>query len=241
MAQDLYWPKMDPSLYQVGIIFNLNMFSEHVHFPQCPFDQGHERLDPYGQGLMDPTRFHQQFAEDLRHQVNFVTFKNAILILIAIVILMTLMQGPYGMGGGSWGDPSKASSAFSPINSGVGLPTSTGLYFFTISLTVNLLLILSISTGFNMGGAGRGYPFYDPISFQRQSQVGQSVQNFNTFGAKKIGFNSTGVTATCRFSHFPRTCKAEIEKSQLISRLSACFKTPSLSRLGLSRRLPAPT
>ena len=186
MAQDLYWPKMDPSLYQVGIIFNLNMFSEHVHFPQCPFDQGHERLDPYGQGLMDPTRFHQQFAEDLRHQVNFVTFKNAILILIAIVILMTLMQGPYGMGGGSWGDPSKASSAFSPINSGVGLPTSTGLYFFTISLTVNLLLILSISTGFNMGGAGRGYPFYDPISFQRQSQVGQSVQNFNTFGAKKI-------------------------------------------------------
>ena len=187
---------------------------------------------------MDPTRFHQQFAEDLRHQVNFVTF---IIILIAIVILMTLMQGPYGMGGGSWGDPSKASSAFSPINSGVGLPTSTGLDFFTISLTVNLLLILSISTGFNMGGAGRGYPFYDPISFQRQSQVGQSVQIFNTFGAKKIGFNSTGVTATCRFSHFPRTCKAEIEKSQLISRLSACFKTPSLSRLGLSRRLPAPT
>ena len=121
MAQDLYWPKMDPSLYQVGIIIDL-----HVHFPQCPFDQGHERLDPYGQGLMDPTRFHQQFAEDLRHQVNFVTF---IIILIAIVILMTLMQGPYGMGGGSWGDPSKASSAFSPINSGVGLPTSTGLYF----------------------------------------------------------------------------------------------------------------
>ena len=38
-----------------------------------------------------------------------------------------LLQGPYGMGGGSWGDPSKASSAFSPINSGVGLPTSTGL------------------------------------------------------------------------------------------------------------------
>merc|ERR1719320_427013 len=58
MAQDLYWPKMDPSLYQ-----------------------GHDRLDPYGQGLMDPTRFHQQFAEDLRH------------------------QGPYGMGGGGWGDP----------------------------------------------------------------------------------------------------------------------------------------
>ena len=101
-----------------------------VHFPQCPFDQGHERLDPYGQGLMDPTRFHQQFAEDLRHQVNFVTFKNVIIILIAIVILMTLTQGPYGMGGGSWGDPSKASSAFSPINSGVGLPTSTGLYFY---------------------------------------------------------------------------------------------------------------
>jgi hypothetical protein len=103
MAQDLYWPKMDPSLYQ-----------------------SHDRLDPYGQGLMDPTRFHQQFAEDLRH------------------------QGPYGMGGGTWGDPSKASSAFSPINSGVGLPTSTG---------------------FNMGGARSGYPFYDPISFQRQSQV----------------------------------------------------------------------
>ena len=102
MAQDLYWPKMDPSLYQ-----------------------GHERLDPYGQGLMDPTRFHQQFAEDLRH------------------------QGPYGMGGGGWGDPSKPTSAFSPINTGV-LPTSTG---------------------FNMGSGTRGYPFYDPISFQRQSQV----------------------------------------------------------------------
>ena len=104
MAQDLYWPKMDPSLYQ-----------------------GHDRLDPYGQGLMDPTRFHQQFAEDLRH------------------------QGPYGMGGGGWGDPSKASSAFSPINTGV-LPTSTG---------------------FNMGSGTRGYPFYDPISFQRQSQVNE--------------------------------------------------------------------
>ena len=101
LQQDLYWPKMDPSLYQ-----------------------GHDRLDPYGQGLMDPTRFHPQFAEDLRQQ-------------------------GYGMGGGGWGDPSKATSAFSPINGGV-LPTSTG---------------------FNMGGGGRGYPFYDPISFQRQSQV----------------------------------------------------------------------
>ena len=72
-------------------------------------------------------RFHQQFAEDLRH------------------------QGPYGaMGGGGWGDPCKASSAFSPLNTGV-LPTSTG---------------------FNMASTPRGYPFYDPISFQRQSQVG---------------------------------------------------------------------
>ena len=100
MSQDLHWPKMDPSLYQ-----------------------GYERLDPYGQGLMDPTRFHQQFAEDLRH------------------------QGPYGMGGGGWGDPCKATSAFSPLNTGV-LPTSTG---------------------FNMSGGTRGYPFYDPISFQRQA------------------------------------------------------------------------
>ena len=75
----------------------------------------------------DVARFHQQFAEDLRH------------------------QGPYGaMGGGGWGDPCKASSAFSPLNTGV-LPTSTG---------------------FNMGSTPRGYPFYDPISFQRQSQVG---------------------------------------------------------------------
>ena len=105
LQQDLYWPKMDPSLYQAG----------------------HDRLDPYGhQGLMDPTRFHPQFAEDLRQQ-------------------------GYGMGaaGGGWADPTKASSAFSPINGGV-LPTSTG---------------------FNMGGGGRAYPFYDPISFQRQSQV----------------------------------------------------------------------
>ena len=102
MGQDL-WPKMDPSLYQ-GYA---------------------DRLDPYGQGLMD-YRAHQQFAEDLRH------------------------QGPYAMGGGGWGDPCKASSAFSPLNTGV-LPTSTG---------------------FNMGSGARGYPFYDPISFQRQSQVG---------------------------------------------------------------------
>ena len=113
MSQDLHWPKMDPSLYQ-----------------------GYERLDPYGQGLMDPTRFHQQFAEDLRH------------------------QGPYGMGGGGWGDPCKATSAFSPLNTGV-LPTSTG---------------------FNMSGGTRGYPFYDPISFQRQaaSQVRQyrSTSNY---------------------------------------------------------------
>ena len=99
MPQDLYWPKMDPGLYQ-----------------------GHDRLDPYGQGLMDPSRhFHQQFAEDLRQQ----------------------------SWSGGWGDPTKASSAFSPIQTGV-LPTSTG---------------------FNMGGGTRGYPFYDPISFQRQSQV----------------------------------------------------------------------
>ena len=102
MGQEL-WPKMDPSLYQ-GYA---------------------DRLDPYGQGLMDH-RFHQQFAEDLRH------------------------QGAYGaMGGGGWGDPCKASSAFSPLNTGV-LPTSTG---------------------FNMGSGARGYPFYDPLTFQRQSQV----------------------------------------------------------------------
>ena len=104
MSQDLHWPKMDPSLYQ-----------------------GYDRLDPYGQSLMDPTRFHQQFAEDLRN------------------------QGPYAMGGGGWADPSKASSAFTPLNTGT----------------------LATSTGFNMGGGTRGYPFYDPISFQRQSQVGR--------------------------------------------------------------------
>jgi len=124
MAQDLYWPKMDPSLYQ-----------------------GHDRLDPYGQGLMDPTRFHQQFAEDLRH------------------------QGPYGMGGGGWGDPSKASSAFSPINTGV-LPTSTG---------------------FNMGSGARGYPFYDPISFQRQSQVG--------FESKTAGSNLISLSQIKNYAH----------------------------------------
>ena len=104
LQHDLYWPKMDPSLYQ-----------------------GHDRLDPYGQGLMDPTRFHPGFAEDLRQQ-------------------------GYAMGGGGgWGtDPSKAASAFSPINGAGVLPTSAG---------------------FNMSTGTRGYPFYDPISFQRQSQV----------------------------------------------------------------------
>ena len=110
LQQDLYWPKMDPSLYQ-----------------------GHERLDPYSQGLMDPSRFHPQFAEDLRQQAS------------------------YGMGGGGWADPTKASSAFSPINGGV-LPTSTG---------------------FNMAGGARGYPFYDPISFQRQSQVNTNIKIMN--------------------------------------------------------------
>ena len=109
LQHDLYWPKMDPSLYQ-----------------------GHDRLDPYGQGLMDPTRFHPGFAEDLRQ------------------------QGYAAMGsaaGTGWGtDPSKAAaaSAFSPINGAGVLPTSAG---------------------FNMGSSTRGYPFYDPISFQRQSQV----------------------------------------------------------------------
>ena len=124
MGQDL-WPKMDPSLYQ-GYA---------------------DRLDPYGQGLMD-YRAHQQFAEDLRH------------------------QGPYAMGGGGWGDPCKAaSSAFSPLNTGV-LPTSTG---------------------FNMSSGARGYPFYDPISFQRQSQVrlGQDVVNDDpTLSSFQVGFES---------------------------------------------------
>lgn len=118
MGQDL-WPKMDPSLYQ-GYA---------------------DRLDPYGQGLMDH-RFHQQFAEDLRH------------------------QGPYGMGGGGWGDPCKASSAFSPLNTGV-LPTSTG---------------------FNMGSSTRGYPFYDPISFQRQSQVA-GFESAKTAGSNLISLS----------------------------------------------------
>merc|ERR1719150_290674 len=124
MGQDL-WPKMDPSLYQ-GYA---------------------DRLDPYGQGLMDH-RFHQQFAEDLRH------------------------QGPYGaMGGGGWGDPCKASSAFSPLNTGV-LPTSTG---------------------FNMGSTPRGYPFYDPISFQRQSQVG--------FESKTAGSNLISLSQIKNYAH----------------------------------------
>jgi len=130
MGQDLYWPKMDPSLYQ-----------------------GHDRLDPYGQGLMDPTRFHQQFAEDLRHQA-----------------------GPYGMPGAGtgWADPSKASSAFSPINGGVlGGPVT--------------------STGFNMAGGARGYPFYDPISFQRQSQVG--------FESKTAGSNLISLSQIKNYAH----------------------------------------
>ena len=117
LQHELYWPKMDPSLYQ-----------------------GHDRLDPYGQGLMDPTRFHPGFAEDLRQQ-------------------------GYAMGGGGgWGtDPSKAASAFSPINGAGVLPTSAG---------------------FNMGTGTRGYPFYDPISFQRQSQV--RICFFRTSFLKKI-------------------------------------------------------
>ena len=119
MSQDLHWPKMDPSLYQ-----------------------GYERLDPYGQGLMDPTRFHQQFAEDLRH------------------------QGPYAMGGGGWGDPCKASSAFSPLNTGV-LPTSTG---------------------FNMSGSTRGYPFYDPISFQRQAASQVSLLGHTVIHWDRLGY-----------------------------------------------------
>ena len=81
---------------------------------------------------MDPTRFHQQFAEDLRHQA-----------------------GTYGMTGGGWPtDPSKASSAFSPINTGV------------LGGSVS-------SSGFNMGTGARGYPFHDPLSFPRQNQVGK--------------------------------------------------------------------
>jgi hypothetical protein len=101
---------------------------------------------------MDPSRFHPQFAEDLRQQ-------------------------GYGMGGGGWGDPSKASSAFSPINGGV-LPSSTG---------------------FNMAGGARGYPFYDPISFQRQSQVLRSkffgsnilklIWKFDLFLIFRLGLN----------------------------------------------------
>ena len=132
------------------------------------------------------------------------------------------------MGGGSWGDPSKASSAFSPINSGVGLPTSTGLSsFFSPKSTSSL--ILPVFAGFNMGGAGRGYPFYDPISFQRQSQVRfKSVQSFNPFKVEKIGFYSTGVTATCRRSQFPQStktlCRAEISK--LIPTCSKTFFLP---------------
>ena len=210
-----------------------------VHFPQCPFDQGHERLDPYGQGLMDPTRFHQQFAEDLRHQVNFVTFKIVIIILIAIVILMTLVQGPYGMGGGSWGDPSKASSAFSPINSGVGLPTSTGLYFLPFHSKSTSYLSFPSPQGSTWEALGGVIPSTTQSHSKDKARLANPFKISIHLELKR--FNSTGVTATCRFSHFPRTCKAEIEKSQLISRLSACFKTPSLSRLGLSRRLPAPT
>jgi len=126
LQHDLYWPKMDPSLYQ-----------------------GHDRLDPYGQGLMDPTRFHPGFAEDLRQQ-------------------------GYAMGGGGgWGtDPSKAASAFSPINGAGVLPTSAG---------------------FNMGTGARGYPFYDPISFQRQSQVG--------FEAKTAGSNLISLSQIKNYAH----------------------------------------
>jgi len=129
MAQELYWPKMDPSLYH-----------------------GHDRLDPYGQSLMDPSRFHQQFAEDLRHQA-----------------------GTYGMAGGGWPtDPSKASSAFSPINTGV------------LGGSVS-------SSGFNMGGGARGYPFYDPLSFQRQNQVG--------FESKTAGSNLISLSQIKNYAH----------------------------------------
>ena len=172
MAQDLYWPKMDPSLYQ-----------------------GHDRLDPYGQGLMDPTRFHQQFAEDLRH------------------------QGPYGMGGGGWGDPSKASSAFSPINTGV-LPTSTG---------------------FNMGGGTRGYPFYDPISFQRQSQVNERLLsvipvNKPSF-VRRLGLSPKlldPISFPCRKSRTTLTTEEDPPHDAVWSRLTANPRPPELPITGVS-------
>ena len=239
MAQDLYWPKMDPSLYQVGIIFNLNMFNEHCSFSSMSFCSGPRAAGSVWPGFDGPHQVPPAVCRgpetpgELRHIQERHPHPDC-------------NRDPHDIDAGTirdgWrqlGRPLKGLLRLLPNQLGCRAPHFYRFVFFTISLTV--LLILSISTGFNMGGAGRGYPFYDPISFQRQSQVGQSVQNFNTFGAKKIGFNSTGVTATRWFSHFPRTCKAEIEKSQLISRLSACFKTPSLSRLGLSRRLPAPT
>ena len=182
-----------------SFLTNMNI----VHFRQCPFDQGHERLDPYGQGLMDPTRFHQQFAEDLRHQVNFVTFENVIIILIAIVILMTLMQGPYGMGGGSWGDPSKASSAFSPINSGVGLPTSTGLYFLPFHSQSTSCLSFPSPQGSTWEALGGVIPSTTQSHSKDKARLVNPFKISIHLELKR--FNSTGVTATCRFSHFPRT------------------------------------
>ena len=125
---------------------------------------------------------------------------------------------------------------------------------------VNIILILPISAGFNMGGAGRGYPFYDPISFQRQSQVCFNtvkkclyIQNFNCskfflsiqslnllkVELKRLDFIQLASPPLVGSpnSHAQRLVEQRFGKSRLILTFSKTFPC----RLGSSRRRRART
>ena len=128
------------------------------------------------------------------------------------------------------------------------------------------LIVSSIPTkdlllpGFNMGGAGRGYPFYDPISFQRQSQVCFNtvkkclyIQNFNCskfflsiqslnllkVELKRLDFIQLASPPLVGSpnSHAQRLVEQRFGKSRLILTFSKTFPC----RLGSSRRRRART
>ena len=99
---------------------------------------------------------------------------------------LMLVQGPYGMGGGSWGDPSKASSAFSPINSGVGLPTSTGLI---LSLSSASPLKISSCQGSTWEVQAGVTPSTTPSHSKDKARWGNSNQNFDSSSKDWISFN----------------------------------------------------
>ena len=138
---------------------------------------------------MDPTRFHQQFAEDLRHQVNITRSQHSRSSSSSVVIVMTLPIDTTGTIWDGWGQLGRSLKGFLCI-----LPNQLGCrapHFYRCVLFEPTLSTASLSSPSPQGSTweaqGGAIPSTTPSHSKDKARSVdirskfQSVQNFNPF------------------------------------------------------------